>query len=84
MTDAEIKALVERLRYGADNQGRGVTAEVMTQAASVVTKLLEARTAYRKCHGGHTDDCNAYMGWRDTKCDCPHTKLKAALIGGPK
>lgn len=56
---------------------------VLYQALKVTDAFLKAREAYRQCQGGHLDECNAYMGWGNTDCDCPHRDLKAALGAEP-
>jgi hypothetical protein len=82
VTDDQLRALCTALENSAFG-GREATSGLLNQALVVVDKFLKARTAYRQCHGNHTDTCNSYMGWgNNTKCDCPHNTLKATLLGG--
>ena len=82
MTDDELKALSAEL-YEAAGSTKPVSQEALVKADLIVRKFLLSRKLFRETGGGHTDNCNSYMGWgKNTTCDCPRDKLVHALLGG--
>ena len=82
MTDDALKALSTEL-YEAAGSTKPVSQDALVKADLIVRKFLLSRRLFRETGGGHTDNCNSYMGWGDkATCDCPRDKLVHALLGG--
>jgi hypothetical protein len=82
VTDDQLRALSAILDT-AHRYGQSLHPRTLVDLNMIVSRFITARTAYRQCHGDHTDSCNSYMGWGDkATCDCPRDKLVHALLGG--
>jgi len=83
VTDDALKALSAELCEAVAAWPEPISEEALVKADLIVRKFLLSRKLFRETGGGHTDNCNSYMGWgKNTTCDCPRDKLVHALLGG--